>query len=149
MSFIVDQRLDISAPSDLVWEVITDFDTYGQWNPFVVGCSSTLEVGSPIDMRVHIFRGFAQPQRERIFEHVPGKMFCYGVPPDALGAIRSRRCHEVSQTVDGACSYHSYFELSGWLAPLVRALFGPRLERGFESMSQGIKTRAESLLANR
>ncbi len=41
-------------------EVITDFGAYGEWNPFVVGCSSTLEVGTPIDMRVYVFAAFAQ-----------------------------------------------------------------------------------------
>ena len=41
-------------------EVIVDPLCYGEWNPFVVECRSTVAVGDPIDMRVHVvFAAFA------------------------------------------------------------------------------------------
>jgi hypothetical protein len=145
VAFIIDENLDVAAPASTVWEVLTDFPRYGEWNPFVVACASTLEVGSAIDMRVHVLDAFAQPQRETIFEHVPGQRFCYGLAGDALGALSSRRSHEVTSRGDRSAIYRSHFELSGWLAPLVRALFGRKLERGFHEMTRAIGKRAEAL----
>ena len=69
MPIVIDETVKIAAPPDRVWDVITDFPRYAEWNPFVVACESTLIVGDPIQMRVQLFEAFAQPQHEVIFEH--------------------------------------------------------------------------------
>jgi hypothetical protein len=140
---VVEHVLEIDAPPQRVWKVVCDLDRYPEWNPFVVACRSSLAVGDPIEMRVHVFRSFAQPQRETIFEHVPGRRLCYGVPGQALGALASRRCHEL-EPLGARTRYVSHFELSGWLAPVVRLLLGRRLEAGFAAMSAALKARAEA-----
>ncbi|WP_280314638.1 SRPBCC family protein, partial [Nocardia abscessus] len=48
------RAVDIDAPADLVWQVITDFPRYGEWNPFVPECRSSLVPGEPIDMLVRV-----------------------------------------------------------------------------------------------
>jgi hypothetical protein len=128
--------------------VITDLASYGEWNPFVVACRSSLEVGTPIDMRVRLVGSFVQSQREFIFEHEPGRTLAYGVAPMALGLMASRRSHEVTPVDEGRSRYRSHFELSGRLAPVIRGLLGGRLQAGFHGMTQGIATRAEELHSN-
>ena len=149
MSFVLDESIEIDAPHELVWEVITDLQRYGEWNPFVVECRSTLKPGDPISMRVQIFDAFAQPQREVIFENEEGKRICYGLSPKPLGAMASHRCHVIEALPESRTRYHSQFRLEGWLAPLTRALFGSRLERGFAAMTQAIGQRAELLCEER
>lgn len=145
MPIVIDETVEVDAPHDFVWDVITDFRRYGEWNPFVVACDSTLKVGDPIEMRVHLFGAFAQPQREIIFEHEPGKRFCYGVAGVPFGAMRSNRCHEVRVLDSGRSEYRSHFELSGWLSPVVSGLLGSQLRRGFHAMTESIRTRSEQL----
>jgi len=149
MVFVIDETLGIDAPVDVVWETITDLPRYGEWNPFVVACSSTLKVGDSIAMRVAIFSPFAQHQREMILEHLPGQLLCYGLAGNSLGALGSRRYHEVHAVGPMRTRYRSHFELSGWLSPLVRSLLGARLGRGFHSMSAAVGARAEQLWAER
>jgi hypothetical protein len=144
---VIDEALDVATSPDAVWRVITDFDRYGEWNPFVVACRSTLVVGAPIVMRVRLVPWLAQTQRETVFEHEPGRRFCYGVAGGTLGAIASRRSHEVVALEEGCTRYVSRFALSGWLAPVVRALLGRRLEYGFHAMTVGVRDRAERLAA--
>lgn len=98
-------------------------------------------------MRVRVFPFWAQPQRERIFEHAPGRLLCYGVRGMPLGALVSRRCHEVRSIGAQRSLYESRFELSGWLAPLVQCLLGRRLAGGFHAMTEAIRHRAEELNA--
>ena len=143
-AFTIDHVREIGAPAERVWAVICDLDAYPAWNPFVVACRSTLAVGDPIWMRVRIFRCFAQPQLETIFEHVAGSRLCYGLAPLPLGALASRRCHELEPLGADRTRYRSHFELRGWLAPLVRVLLGARLEQGFGAMSAALAARAES-----
>ena len=141
----IEHVLEVDAPAATVWQVIVDLERYPEWNTFVVACRSTLEVGAPIDMRVRVLPFFAQPQRETIQEHVPGKRLCYGLPVSR--SLASRRCHEVEALGPTRARYTSRFQLSGWLAPVVRGLLGNQLRRGFTEMSEGIQKRAESLRA--
>lgn len=146
---MIEHSLQIDAPAELVWAVICDLDSYPEWNPFVVSCSSTLGVGDPIQMWVRIFPFFAQPQRERIFEHEPGRRLCYGLSPNWFGALASRRSHNVESIAPARTHYLSHFELSGWLEPLVAALLGTRLAAGFDAMSSALKVRVEALASRR
>jgi len=148
MSFVIAERLEIAAPAECVWEVLTDFAHYGDWNPFVVACESSLEIDAPIDMRVEIFPGIRQKQREYIFACEPGRSFTYGVRPKPLGAMQSHRSHLI-EPAGNHCVYSSHFELEGWLAPVVRSLLGRRLEAGFGAMCRGIKARSEELTGAR
>ncbi len=48
MAFIIEKNLEINAPAEVVWEVITDLARYPEWNPFCVECSSTMQPGDPV-----------------------------------------------------------------------------------------------------
>lgn len=145
--FVIDKTLEINAPSEVVWEVITDFASYKEWNPFILECESSLKPGDPIDLKVKLF-AFPQPQREWVKEFVPGRRFAYNMKPVPGGALSSQRSHDL-QPAGPATRYQSYFHLDGWLMPVVRGLMRSRLEAGFEGMTQGIKRRAEQLWAQR
>jgi uncharacterized protein YndB with AHSA1/START domain len=148
MSFVIDKTLDIAAPPEVVWEVLTDFPRYGEWNPFVVECRSTLVPGEAMDMRVKLV-GFPQRQVEWMNEHVPGRRFAYNMKPFPLGALRSRRSHEVEPAGANRTRYRSSFRLEGWMMPLVRGLLGGRIEAGMRGMWEGVQRRAEELWAQR
>jgi hypothetical protein len=145
LAFVIDEQVDVAAPPARVWEVITDLARYGEWNPFVVACRSTLAVGDPIEMSVRLVPWVTQPQREVVFAHEPGTRLCYGLDGGWLGAIVSRRCHEVAPAGAGRTRYRSSFALSGWMAPVVRGLLGRRLAHGFHAMTAAIRDRAECL----
>ena len=147
MAFVIDATLDIEAPAELVWQVITDFPRYGEWNPFIVACESTLKPGDPIDLQV-VLTSRPQKQREWIISHTPGVEFTYSMKP-VPGLLRSRRQHKLTPLGPGRCRYESHFELAGLMRPLVLALFGNGMKRGFAGMTAGIKTRAEQLQKQR
>jgi hypothetical protein len=145
MALVIDHVFEVDAPAERVWAVICDLASYPEWNSFVVACASTLEVGDPIWMRVRLI-GFAQPQRERILEHERGRRLCYGLAPSRLGALWSRRSHEVESLGANRSRYASHFELRGWLAPLVSFLLARRLRAGFTAMSTALVERAETAI---
>lgn len=145
MAFVIDASLEIEAPAERVWRVITDFPRYAEWNPFLSACSSTLKPGEPIDLQVNLFAGGPRPQREWILTHTPGREFSYRMKPAPAGALRSRRSHTVTALGPHRCRYDSHFELAGWMQPLVSGLLGGRLKAGFAGMTAGIKSQAEKL----
>lgn len=144
--FALDHELEIDAPADTVWAVLTDFDAYGEWNPFVPEVRCDLRVGGAIEMQVKL-RDKPQFQREWISELEPGRTFGYRMKPIPLGALRSHRWHRIASVDAGHCRYHSHFEIHGWLEGLILRLFKPAFERGFGEMSTALKARAEALAA--
>jgi uncharacterized protein YndB with AHSA1/START domain len=147
MSFVIEKTLDIKAPPEVVWEVLTDFGKYGEWNPFVVECRSTLKPGEAMDMKVKLM-AYPQRQVEWMVENVSGRRFSYQMKPFPLGALRSRRSHEIA-AMPGGTRYTSCFRLEGWMMPLVRALMGSRIETGMRGMWEGLQKRSEQLWAQR
>jgi len=148
MSFVIERTLEIAAPADVVWEVLTDFPHYAEWNPFLLDCKTTLKPGDPIDLRVKLL-GPPQRQVEQMLEHVPGRRFAYCMKPFPAGALRSLRSHDVESLGGSRTRYRSYFHLQGWLMPLVRALLGGRLQKGFSGMWEGLQMRSEQVWKQR
>ena len=145
MPVTIEFKHTIKAPVATVWGVLSNQQAYPEWNPFVVESRSTLVVGEPIVMQVRVLPFFAQPQTEFIWEHEPEKLLSYGIKGDALGALKSYRSHRLAPLADGGTEYQSFFQLSGWFAPVVGLLLGRQLRRGFREMSQAISDRAEQL----
>ena len=50
---------EIDAPADFVWQVLVDYPRYPEWNPYTVQVSTTLDIGSPIDLTVPAMDGSA------------------------------------------------------------------------------------------
>ncbi|WP_433759722.1 SRPBCC family protein [Nocardia sp. CA-135398] len=148
MPFVIDATVEIDAPAELVWQVITDLRRYGEWNPFCIECRSTLVPGEPIDMLVALSGGKPRRQREWMVSHTPGTELSYSMKPVPLGALHSLRAHRVTPLGPDRTRYESHFELGGWLHPVVVAVLGKNLQRGFAGMTEGIQKQAESLRAH-
>ena len=146
MSFVIDRRLEVEAPASVVWGVLTDLDSYGQWNPFVPECRSTLRPGDRIEMKVKLGKRTSRQVEEMLTFH-EGREFSYRMRSLPFGALSSLRVQRVEEIEDGRCRYHTHFELQGWLMPVVRRLLGSQLDVGFSGMTQGLKRRSEQMWA--
>lgn len=135
---------EIAAPKELVWQVITDFSAYGEWNPFVTACNAELRAGAPISMTVALGKN-SRDQVEFVSEVIPGELFEYRMKP--VGPLlHSYRQHEVIGLGDGNTRYRSTFELNGWLSGLVGLSLGSALHDGFQGMTDSLVSRAEGLV---
>ena len=150
--FTIDRTLEIDAPAEIVWSVLTDFSRYGEWNPFVPEARCDLRPAGALEMQVRLSDkpgAKTQFQREWVNSVGPGKTFSYSMKPVPLGALRSARVQTVEVLPDGRSRYRSHFEIAGWLQPVVTGLMGQRLRAGFEDMALGLKRQAEAEAAKR
>jgi len=135
---------EIAAPPELVWQVITDFSAYGEWNPFVTACDTELHEGAPISMTVVLGENI-RDQVEFVSQVIPGELFEYRMKP--VGPLlHSYRQHEVMCLGDGSTRYRSTFELNGWISGLVGLSLGSALRDGFQGMTDSLVSRSESLV---
>jgi hypothetical protein len=142
MAFVIDDTVEIDASAEVVWQVLTDFPRYGEWNPFCVSAEAVLAPGEPITMRVRLLGPGEKKQREWIRSVTPGTGFTYCMTPMPLGALHSRRSHTLTPLGADRCRYDSHFELGGWLLPVVTGVMGGALRRGFGAMTAAVAQRA-------
>jgi hypothetical protein len=146
MAFMVESaKVDINAPIARVWAILINLDRYPDWNPFTFRVESSLKIGDPVMLHVHMNRAFSHLiQPETISAHEPNKQLGWtasNYPPLLLRANRLQNLEAISST---QTRYHTFEKFEGWIAPLVRLLFRRDIERGFNNMAQALKNYAES-----
>ncbi len=146
--------IEIDAPLDVVWAVMIDTASYGEWNPFVVRVETATPpaVGNPIVLHVEWANGRGARSPERISAlDAPSSdgdtrsatmSYVYEGLPARLGLVRGVRHQRLTQVGGGPTTYETVEEFRG---PLV-ALAGPgRVADGFRRHAEALKVRAESL----
>src|SRR5689334_23311959 len=147
-------HVEIDAPIDVVWAVMTDTAAYAEWNSFVreADCPSPPKVGDPIVLHVEFTPGgrrITSPERITALDPPTGEgtrtalmSYVFEGWPARLGLVRGVRHQRLTQEPGGPTRYDTVEEFSG---PLV-ALAGPkRVQAGFERHAADLKARAESL----
>lgn len=57
MPYEIKTNIEISAPRSRVWDVLTDFSRYPEWNPFVLEVKGDVYEGAMIHYRFEMPRG--------------------------------------------------------------------------------------------
>ena len=138
--------VQIDAPIDVVWSVLTDVDKYGEWNPFTPRARTDFTIGSPAHLLVRM-----GPATFRITEYVCAfdkpRLIAWKKEfgaPWLLLAVREQHLDSVGET---RCSYYNTDRLKGVLAPIVSVCFGAFMRRGFADVAKGLKAYAEATCA--
>jgi hypothetical protein len=135
----------IQASPERVWNVLTDFAAYPEWNPFIPRITGSLETGSRLDVQLQPpgSRGVrmrptvqaAEPPRElRWLGHL-------GIPGLFDGEHRFR----IEAVGTDWVRFVQEERFTGLLAPLVLGFVERGTRQGFEAMNQALKARAEQL----
>lgn len=137
--------ITINAPVEEVWAILVDLPRYHEWNPFTHRVDSTLKLGHPVDLHVRLPGRGARLQREYVRAVEKPERLAWGMEMlhrHLLSACREQRLESVA---DGRCRYVSTDAFSGWLTPLVVALFGRSIRDGFNACGLALKQRAEAI----
>jgi len=148
-------EIDIDAPLDVVWQVMTDTDAYGEWNRFIVRAETEqpAAVGNPIVLHVEWKDGKTSRSPERISALDPPTTnadgtttalmsYVYEGLPAKLGLVRGVRHQRLTQPPGGPTHYWTVEEFTG---PLVRFAGPGRVADGFRRHAEGLRQRAEAL----
>ena len=49
----ISSSIVIAAPQERVWDILTDFAAYPEWNPFMPAISGPIESGGKLSVRIH------------------------------------------------------------------------------------------------
>jgi len=137
--------IEIRAPLDVVWGVLTDFAAYPDWNPHVRRVQGTVGTGARITIhnrppggRMIVMRPTVitwEPPRELRWRgtFVSGRLFSgeHGFRLETIGANKVRFAQDET--------------FSGVLVPIYALLRLSRTRRGFDEMNEALRERSERL----
>lgn len=134
--------VEIEAPIERVWEVLTDFGRYGEWNPFTTRVETDSEVGSPVDLYVTL-GPLKLWQRERIEVVDPPRLLVWSNRMGHSALLSARREQRLEALSATRCRYLTTDAFTGLLTPVVVLFFGWLVRNGFNTMAAALKERAE------
>jgi uncharacterized protein YndB with AHSA1/START domain len=144
---ITSVTVEIAAPAAFVWDVLTDFADYPQWNPYTVAVSTSLEIGTPIDLTLPNPDGsdgtFLNREWVRVVD--PPHHLRYDTAEEMPG-IFAVRDQWITPLAAGRCAYHTTDTISGKYADKVMEMTGDWVKAGFDSVANALKARAEQLV---
>jgi hypothetical protein len=141
----------IGAPLALVWEIMTGFDRYPEWNPLnrYFHLDTRAQAGEmvsfgpswgPYDREGLPETDLKQHERLTVWEEnsclAYAEIACY---------LNAERVQHISPLDASRTRYQTYERMSGILAPLVKRLYGKRVLDGFRANGLALKRRAEQL----
>ena len=138
----VSVSIDIPAPPETVWLVLTDTEAYPQWNT-LLSVRGDFTVGETVAVRLSIPGLPAVPIAPEITAFEPEKALRWR---SQLFGIEADHAFLLEPLADGGTRFVQSEQFSGAMAGPVVRRFERRIRRGFEQMNVGLRRRAVELV---
>ncbi len=136
-------EITINVPAQRVWELLTDFGSFPDWNPFMQRASGELKVGEKLVVYLKPPGGMGMSFKPRVVKVDPNREFRWLGHLVMPGIFDGHHIFEIDPIGDSSCRFVQREEFRGILVPLMLAMIGKATERGFNEMNQALKARAE------
>ena len=135
-------EIQIQAGPEKIWQILTDFSKYPEWNPFITLAIGKVEVGARVEitvpsgskeMKLHCKVVKAEPRQVLSWKyHIISPLLFKGVHSLNIEPMGSNYCRFVDQEV-----------FKGLLVPLQAKDIDTNSRHGFEAMDKALKLRAQ------
>lgn len=135
--------IEIDAPAERVWQVVSDFARYPEWNPFIVRAAGVPRVGQRLDVTI-VAPGLKPASfRPRVLDLEAGRLIRWKGEFKLPGLFDGRHALIVDPLDDGRSRFTTHEDVSGILLPFLGKVMAAS-QQGFELMARAVKERAEA-----
>lgn len=133
-------EIEIDAAPELVWEVLADLDSYGEWNPHVTHARGDLREGESIEITVDRIGDKPRTMTVRVSAVDPPRRFQWVGTVGSKWLFEGQHTFDLHSLDDGRSLIVNHEQVSGLLTPLV---LSENPERDYERMNRALKDRVE------
>ncbi|MBS1636694.1 MAG: SRPBCC domain-containing protein [Bacteroidetes bacterium] len=136
-------EITIQASPETVWNILTDFNNYPQWNPFIKSLKGAPQPGQNIEV-------FLQPPgakgmlfKPKVLRYDPNKEFRWigrFIMPRLFDGEHGFR---LIDNGNGTITFQQFERFRGILLPFLKKMLDKNTHEGFTGMNQALKIRAE------
>jgi hypothetical protein len=136
-------EIDIKASSEIIWDILTDFDNYSQWNPFIRQINGAPTVGTKLKINIKTTKGKSRNYHPIVTKVEPyhelrwfGKSIIPGMFNGerifALESLKTNYVHFVHKEI-----------FTGFLVSLIGNSLDRDMHQSFVNMNDALKEKAE------
>jgi hypothetical protein len=132
----------IDAPPERVWETLTDFTAFPDWNPFIQQVQGEPREGAKLQVRIVPPGGRGMTFKPTVLEAVPSRSLRWLGRAGLPGLFDGEHSFTLEPIASGQTRLIQAERFNGLLVPLAGGTLA-KTHRGFEAMNEALKHRVE------
>jgi hypothetical protein len=136
-------EITIHASPDKVWKLLTEFDNYSIWNPFIKSINGDVKVGSKITVRIEPPGASGMTFKPIVMTYEPDNEFSWLGKLLFKGLFDGAHKFEIVDNKNGTTTFIQSETFTGILVPIFAKQLDNNTRKGFEEMNKKLKEMAE------
>jgi len=137
-------EIEINASAKRVWETLTDFASYPEWNPFIRFIRGIPEKGARLEVRIQASGTKGMVFRPTVLVAEAGQELRWLGRLLLPGIFTGEHSFVIQPLADRKVLFQHSELFRGVLVPLLRKSLDRDTKRGFNEMNLALKARAEA-----
>ena len=148
MQRAVEHRTGVQAPAELVWELISDFSTWGDWNPIYRKAEGQMKIGTPLTIEQALPGEPVQVIQPVVQDWVPFEQLHWR--SSRLGGfVTAIRYIEIERMGEANSTFSNGELFMGMLVRWVSKSERRKLRAAYTEMGEALRDHAEALWSQR
>ena len=136
-------EIEIQASAERVWQLLTDFASFPQWNPFIHRASGNLKMGERLEVNIQPSGASGMTFRPTVLKAEPNRELRWLGRLLIPGLFDGEHVFTIEPLGTNQVRFVQREIFTGLLVPLFARGLDTDTRRGFEEMNQALKARAE------
>lgn len=136
-------QIVIKASPERVWAVLTNFEKYADWNPFIKSIKGNIKVGSKIIARLEPPNAKGMTFKPKVLAFDSQKEFRWLGHLLFPGLFDGEHKFELVDNQNGTTTFIQSEKFKGILVPLFKKMLDTNTVNGFNLMNQKLKELSE------
>lgn len=136
----IETQIIINAAPQKVWEILTDFNNYPNWNPFIKSIAGSINIGSTLKVTIEPEEGKGMTFKPVVQSAVKNKELSWLGKLLFKGVFDGKHKFQLIDNGNGTTTFIQSEEFSGILVSFINL---DKTAEGFNTMNQSLKERAE------
>jgi hypothetical protein len=136
-------EIAIRASPEKVWGILTDFERFPEWNPFVRKASGMIKVGEKLTVVLQPSGSGATTFKPTVMKVEPNRELRWLGRLAVPGLFSGQHIFELHPEGDSDTRFVQREEFGGILLPFLAGRLRNETAHGFDDMNQALKRRAE------
>ncbi|MES2617144.1 MAG: SRPBCC domain-containing protein [Bacteroidota bacterium] len=144
MSQTIKTQIIIQATPEKVWQMLTNFENYPLWNPFIKSISGDKTVGAILEARIEPPGASGMTFKPKVLAFTPNKEFRWLGHFIIPGLFDGEHQFIITDNGDGSITFQQNENFKGLLVPFFKKLLSQNTPEGFRQMNEALKSIVES-----
>jgi hypothetical protein len=137
-------EIEIDAPAERVWHLLTDFASYPQWNPFIRSIRGQPIRGEGLEVRIEPPGGRGMTFKPKVLNAEDNRELRWLGHLLVPGLFDGEHSFTIESLAKNRVRFVQREAFKGLLVPLFARSLETNTQRGFEEMNRALKERAEA-----